>query len=182
MLLCVVVLDNKKKLKNSIHFFLSMITFLYTCVTCSKTLISFLSHHNQIKEQSTNRSPDKFSEKADQFTNAKMSDTGGLSNGWTNNLNATLTNNRLLDPSNQLNHLNNLSNNELIPNNLANLNQLNNPSLYSSTADSNDSNDEDSRDSLRGSNSEINLNGDGKDLFLSLGTRLCVACRQCSWF
>lgn len=111
-----------------------------------------------------------------------MSDTGGLSNGWTNNLNATLTNNRLLDPSNQLNHLNNLSNNELIPNNLANLNQLNNPSLYSSTADSNDSNDEDSRDSLRGSNSEINLNGDGKDLFLSFGTRLCVACRQCSWF
>ncbi|KAK4337097.1 hypothetical protein RND71_043847 [Anisodus tanguticus] len=30
-------------------------------------------------------------------------------------------------------------------------------------ADSNDSNDEDSRDSLRGSNSEINLNGDGRN-------------------
>jgi len=90
-----------------------------------------------------------------------MSDTGGLSsncNGWTNNLN--LTNQRLLDPNNQLSHLTNLNQNELIASNLTNLNQINNASLYSSTADSNDSNDEDSRDSLRGSNSEINLNGD----------------------
>lgn len=59
-----------------------------------------------------------------------------------------------LDQNNQLNHINN----ELIANNK---NQTNNPSLYSNGGDSNDSNDEDSRDSLRGSNSEINLNGDG---------------------
>lgn len=89
-----------------------------------------------------------------------MSDNGLSSNGWANALN----NNRLLDPSGQLNNHLNMSN-ELVAsnlNNLTNLNQLNNASLFSSAADSNDSNDDDSRDSLRGSNSEINLNGDGK--------------------
>lgn len=92
-----------------------------------------------------------------------MSDNGLSSNGWAN----TLNNQRLLDPSGQLNHLNNMSN-DLVASNLnqlAGLNQLNNASLFSSAADSNDSNDEDSRDSLRGSNSEINLNGDGKPRF-----------------
>lgn len=93
-----------------------------------------------------------------------MSDNGLSSNGWANALN----NNRLLDPSGQLNHLN--MSNDLVAsnlNNLTGLNQLNNASLFSSAADSNDSNDEDSRDSLRGSNSEINLNGDGKICFSS---------------
>lgn len=87
-----------------------------------------------------------------------MSDNG-LNNGWTNQLTNNLNNNRLLDPNNQLNHLNS----ELIASNLTNLNQMNNANLYA--ADSNDSNDDDSRDSLRGSSSEINLNGDGKNFF-----------------
>ena len=112
-----------------------------------------------------------------------MSDSG-LSNGWN-----TLNNNRLLDPNNQLNHLNNINSNELIANNLSNLtnlNQLSNANLYSAP-DSNDSNDEDSRDSLRGSNSEINLNGDG-EIFLfsfkilktnSLSFHLHLWCKRC---
>jgi hypothetical protein len=73
--------------------------------------------------------------------------------------------NGLLDNGHQLSQLNH----PLLGNNLSNLGNLaaQANAHYNSMVDSNDSDDDDSKDSLKGSNSEINLNGDGSYCFRS---------------